>query len=124
MQETIIKKIEQLIETENNHVERSKLLLLLQMSQLIADASETNAEVIDKLRSQEDLLQKQIDQYQSDRDKMTGARKVVASLFFIAQAVGGYFLYQAVEIPKKSQDAIIQIDKRLSILESKIKVVQ
>lgn len=121
MPENIItKKIEELIQTEDSPAERVRLMLLLQISNILSDISKSNSEVIARLDDTEHKIESHILHNRRAEDKFSGAKKVVAALFFVVQGGFGYIGYQVIEAPKKQQEAIIQIDKRLAVLEARI----
>ena len=118
----ITKKIEALIEVENNPVERARLMLLMQMSALLAESNNMHAEIIDRLDISETKLSEHILQSIRVEDRFIGAKKVLTALFLVAQGVIGYIGYHLIDAPKQQQTAIIDIDKRLSVLETKVGV--
>ena len=121
MPENIItKKIEELIQAEDAPAERVRLMLLLQISNILSDISKSNSEVIARLDATENKIESHIIHNRRAEDKFSGMKKVLAGLFFVAQAGLGYVGYQLIEVPKKQQEAIIQIDKRLTVLEARI----
>lgn len=118
----ITKKIQELIQQEDSPAERVRLMLLLQISEILSDISKSNGEVLLRLEKTEAKIESHIVHNRRESDKLSGIKKTLAALFFVAQAGLGYIAYQVVEVPKKSQEAIIAIDKRLSILESRIEI--
>lgn len=121
MPENIItKKIEELIQAEDSPAERVRLMLLLQISNILSDISKSNEEVLSRIDKTEEKIESHIIHNRRAEDKFSGAKKVVAALFFVVQGALGYLAYQMIETPKKTQEAVILIDKRLSILEARI----
>lgn len=116
----ITSKIETLIQEENSPSERVRLMLLLQISSILSDISESNSEVIARLDKTEEKIEAHIIHNRRTEDKFSGAKKALAALFFVAQGGLGYLAYQMIEAPKKTQEAVILIDKRLTVLESRI----
>ena len=118
----ITKKIEALIEVENNPVERSRLMLLMQMSALLADINNVHIEILGRLEETETKISDHILQNRRIEDRFLGAKKALAAIFVVAQGGIGYIGYQLIDAPKQQQTAIIDIDKRLSVLETKVGV--
>lgn len=120
MNDNITSKIETLIQEENSASDRVRLMILLQISSILSDISKSNSEVIARLDATEAKIDSHILHNRRVEDKFAGAKKVLAALFIVAQAGFGYIGYQVIETPKRQQEAIIHIDKRLAVLESKV----
>lgn len=108
--------IERLIEQENSPVERGRLLVLLQISNVMSDLSEKNKQLEDKIASAGEYIQRN----RRASDRYAGARKLAGSLFFIVQAATGWFVYQLTEVPKKINSDIVAIERRLFVVEQHI----
>lgn len=116
----ITKKIEELIQQEDSPAERVRLMLLLQISNILSDISKSNDEVLNRLEKTEQKIESHIIHNRRTEDKFSGAKKALATLFFIFQGALGYIAYQVIDVPKQNKEAVILLDKRLSILESRI----
>ena len=110
--------IERLIEQEDNAVERGRLLVLLQISNVMTDIAEKNKDLESKISESQNF----INHSRRASDRYAGARKVIASLFFVGQAVSGWFIYQLVDVPKKITADLVAVERRVFILESSLRV--
>ena len=116
MNEEIKKTIERLIAEEDSNVERARLLVLLQISNLITDISIRQAELEDKIVHADEY----IEQNRRASDRFAGAKKVVIALAIGVQGTTGYFLAELLDAPNKFKQELVVIDRRLTVVETEV----
>lgn len=116
MNEEIQKTIERLIAEEDSNVERGRLLVLLQISNLITDINNRQVELEDKIVHADKYIQ----QNRRASDRFAGAKKVVIALAVAVQATTGYFLMELLDAPNKFKQDLIVIDRRLAVIEAQV----
>lgn len=110
--------IERLIEQENSPLERGRLLVLLQISNVMTDLSEKNKQLETKIAESQNFINHQ----RRASDRYAGAKKVLIGLAVVVQAVGGYYISQIIDYPKKINNDLIALERRVFILESDLRV--
>lgn len=118
MNEEIKKTIERLIAEEDSNVERARLLVLLQISNLITDINIRQVELEDKIVHADEFIQ----QNRRASDRFAGAKKVVIALAIAVQATTGYFLAELLDAPNKFKQELVVIDRRLAVVEAQVKL--
>lgn len=117
MNDEIKKTIERLIAEEDSNVERARLLVLLQISNLITDINIRQVELEDKIVHADQYIQ----QNRRASDRFAGAKKVVIALAVAVQATTGYFLMELLDTPTKFKQELIVIDRRLAVIEARLR---
>ncbi|MDD2988938.1 MAG: hypothetical protein PHI64_08250 [Zoogloea sp.] len=117
MNDEIKKTIERLIAEEDSNVERARLLVLLQISNLITDINARQVELEDKIVHADQYIQ----QNRRASDRFAGAKKVVITLAVAVQATTGYFLMELLDTPNKFKQELVVIDRRLAVIEAQLK---
>lgn len=117
MNNEIKKTIERLIAEEDSNVERARLLVLLQISNLITDINTRQVELEDKIVHADQYIQ----QNRRASDRFAGAKKVVIALAVAVQATTGYFLMELLDTPAKFKQELVVIDRRLAVIEAQLK---
>lgn len=118
MNDEIKRTLERLIQEEDSNVERARLLVLLQISNLIADINQRQVELEQKVSSTDTYIQ----QNRRASDKYAGAKKVVITIAVAVQAATGYFLMDLLDTPNKFKQELVIIDRRLAVIENQLKV--
>lgn len=117
MNDEIKQTIERLIAEEDSNVERARLLVLLQISNLITDINTRQVELEDKIVYADQYIQ----QNRRASDRFAGAKKVVIALAIGVQATTGYFLAELLDAPNKFKQDLVVIDRRLAVVEAQVK---
>lgn len=110
--------IERLISEEDSATERARLLVLLQISNVMTDINEKNKQLESKITESQNFINHQ----RRASDRYAGAKKVLIALAVVVQAVGGYYISQIIDYPKKINNDLIALERRVFILESDLRV--
>lgn len=110
--------IERLISEEDSATERARLLVLLQISNVMSDINEKNKQLESKITESQNFINHQ----RRASDRYAGAKKIIIAVAVASQAVGGYFISQIIDYPKKTTADIVALERRVFMLESSLRI--